>query len=173
MLRQLSTFLADTSLALNALDSVQEVLTLVAEQARELLNAECALACVRLDTGQPVTATSCSPADAAWTTVAGGIAGWVDVLMSPLAGGTTADAAAEVTEHPVSRALRSASTPPRVVRCWLAAPITALDGRELGSLQLFDKYEGAFTDIDGAVLGQLAQMASAAVDRAQLYGRRT
>ena len=36
-------------------------------------------------------------------------------------------------------------------------------------MQLFDKQDGEFTELDEAVLVQLAQMASAAVERAQLY----
>ena len=43
----------------------------------------------------------------------------------------------------------------------IAAPITALDGREFGSIELACHAEGEFTDIDQAVLAQLAQMASA------------
>ena len=40
LLRQLSNFLADASLALGASDSLEEMLQLVAEQARELTRAE-------------------------------------------------------------------------------------------------------------------------------------
>ena len=48
-------------------------------------------------------------------------------------------------------------------------PSTALDGNELGAIQLFDKKEGDFTDDDEAVIVHLAQMASAAIERARLY----
>jgi len=51
----------------------------------------------------------------------------------------------------------------------LTAALTALDGVELGSIHLYGKNGGAFTELDDAVLVQLAQMASAAVERAQLY----
>ena len=44
--RQLSTFLADASLALDASDSLEEMLRLVAEQARELVGADCCVATV-------------------------------------------------------------------------------------------------------------------------------
>ena len=44
--RQLSTFLADASLALDAYDSLEEMLRLVAEQARELVGADCCVATV-------------------------------------------------------------------------------------------------------------------------------
>ena len=52
MSRQLSTFLADASLALDASDSLEEMLQLVAEQARELVGAECCVVTVATD-GQP------------------------------------------------------------------------------------------------------------------------
>jgi Phosphoserine phosphatase RsbU, N-terminal domain len=61
---------------------------------------------------------------------------------------------------------RSDETP---VRGSLAAPLTALDGRELGSILLFGPREGDFSDLDEAILAQLAQMASAAIERAQVY----
>ena len=44
--RQLSTFLADASLALDASESLEEMLRLVAEQARELVDADCCVATV-------------------------------------------------------------------------------------------------------------------------------
>jgi hypothetical protein len=50
--RQLSSFLADASLALDAEDSLLEMLRLVAEQARELVDAECCVATVTAE-GQP------------------------------------------------------------------------------------------------------------------------
>jgi len=52
---------------------------------------------------------------------------------------------------------------------WLVAPLTALDGRELGWIQLLDKPDAGFTELDEAVLVHLAQMAAAALERARLY----
>ena len=51
----------------------------------------------------------------------------------------------------------------------LLVALTALDGSELGAIQLFDKQDGSFTESDEAILIHLAQMASAAVERARLY----
>ena len=55
---------------------------------------------------------------------------------------------------------------------WLAAALTALDGSELGAIQLFEKQEGEFTAGDEAAIVHLAQMASAAVERTRLYRTR-
>jgi signal transduction histidine kinase len=56
------------------------------------------------------------------------------------------------------------------MRGWLAAPMVARDGRNLGLIQLSDRYEGDFTAQDEAVLLQLAQMASIAIENTLLYG---
>ncbi len=55
---------------------------------------------------------------------------------------------------------------------WLAATMTTLDGSELGVLALYNKEAGAFTVDDQAALVHLAQMASAAIERAGLYRNR-
>lgn len=59
------------------------------------------------------------------------------------------------------------SHPP--MRGWLAAPLIGSDGKNLGLVQLSDKYEGDFDEKDEAILVQLAKMASAAVENARLY----
>jgi signal transduction histidine kinase/DNA-binding response OmpR family regulator len=55
------------------------------------------------------------------------------------------------------------------MRGWLAAPLVGRDGRNLGLVQLSDKYEGDFTEADEALLMQLAQTASVALENARLY----
>jgi GAF domain-containing protein len=55
------------------------------------------------------------------------------------------------------------------LRGWLAAPLIGRDGRNIGLIQLSDKYEGEFTVNDEAILVQLAQMAAIATENAQLF----
>jgi GAF domain-containing protein len=124
VLRQLSTFLADASLALGASDSFEEMLRLVAEHAREVIGAGCCRTRLALEPDAP-----------------------------PL----------EVEAHSDDRAVRGGAA--------IAVSLTALDGRDIGSIELFGKPGGGFTELDEAVLAQLAQMASAAVERTQLYQR--
>lgn len=50
------------------------------------------------------------------------------------------------------------------MRGWLAAPLTSRDGHNMGVIQLTDRYDGEFTNDDEAILVQLAQMASIALD---------
>jgi signal transduction histidine kinase/CHASE3 domain sensor protein len=58
---------------------------------------------------------------------------------------------------------------PRPPQGWLAAPLIGPDGRNRGLVQLADRREGDFTADDEAILVQLAQMASVAVENARLY----
>ena len=166
MSRQLSTFLADASLALDASDSLEEMLRLVAEQARELVAAECCVATVAA-AGQPraTEAASYSQADRRWT----GFVQWLDLFaiyrVIRLGGGSVRIADEELAALPAFRT----AVGNRPLKGWLAASLTALDGSELGAIQLFDKQDGSFTESDEALLIHLAQMASAAVERARLY----
>lgn len=52
---------------------------------------------------------------------------------------------------------------------WLAAPLLARDGRNLGLLQLSQKINGEFTEDDEAILVHLGHMASVAIDNVRLY----
>jgi light-regulated signal transduction histidine kinase (bacteriophytochrome) len=54
------------------------------------------------------------------------------------------------------------------LRGWLAVPLKAPDGRNLGLIQLSDKYDGEFTEADEAIMVQLAEMGSAAVEARRL-----
>ncbi len=138
ILRQLSNLLADASLALGASDSLEEMLQLVAEQARELTNARSCLATAESSRGRVITAASYADAE--------------DAHRSTL--------------------FESGSPAGRTPPSSLSAPLTALDGHEFGSIQLVDKPDGDFTELDEAILVHLAQMAAAALERARLYQRR-
>lgn len=67
------------------------------------------------------------------------------------------------------RAVRSADDTASSMRGWLAVPLVARDGRNLGLIQLTDKLQGDFDEEDQAILTQLAQMASVAIENARLY----
>jgi hypothetical protein len=127
VLRQLSSFLADASIALDASSSIGEMLQLVAEHAREVIGAE-----------------RCHV--------------WLELRE---------DGSREAAAH----ADDAADVSPAEPRDSIAVSLTPLDGREIGSIQLFAKPPTEFTELDEAVLAQLAQMASAAVERTQLYRR--
>jgi hypothetical protein len=146
MLRQLSNFLADASLALTSSDSLEEVLQLVAEQARELIGADGCLATAAADQESPM--------------IAG--ASFRDLNADPRILLRSNRFLEPTTGDP------DTDGPSRSV---IAAPLRTLNGRDFGSIQVVDKVDGEFTEVDHAVLVHLAQMASAAIDRARLYGR--
>ncbi len=167
--RRLSTFLADASLALDTSGSLDEMLRLVAEQARELVDADCCLVTLGA-AGRPRLAEAVSHAgeERRWAP----LVRWLDlpaVYGLLRQNGGLARSAGEALADLAPFRTRTQAHP---VRAWLAASLTALDGRELGAVQLFDEASGAFTPDDGAALVHLAQMASAAVERAQLYRER-
>jgi len=168
--RQLSTFLTDASLALDASDSLEEMLRLVAEQARELIGADCCVATVAVG-GVPRTAEAASyPEDERrWST----FIRWLDLLaiyrLVRQSGGSARIAGEQLARLPPFCTADSA----RPLRGWLAASLTALDGSALGAIQLFDKHGVGFTVDDEATLVHLAQMTSAAVERALLYQERS
>jgi hypothetical protein len=167
--RQLSSFLADASLALDASGSLDEMLRLVAEQARELVDAECCVATLAAP-GRPRAAEAIShpDGDKRWSAVVR----WLDLSAIARLVRLSGDAMRIDGERlAVLPAFRSA-TSHRPLRGWLGASLTALDGSELGAIQLFDKHDGGFTEDDEGALVHLAQMASAAVERAQLYQER-
>jgi GAF domain-containing protein len=171
LLRQLSSFLADTSLALDASASLEEVLQLVADHARELTRATWCTAAVdapelhsdRLE----VLAADGGGGD---LEDARDLAALYTALQP--SSGSVRLTSAELAADSVRSALHGGNAPEPAVHNWLAASLRSLDGREIGLIQVLDKPSIGFSDLDEAVLVQLAQMASASVERALLYGDR-
>ena len=167
MARQLSTFLADASLTLDGSGSLDEMLQLVAEQARELVNAECCVATVAMDRRpRAAEAASYVEGDRRWTA----FVKWLDLFavyrFIHQRGGSVRLAGEQITR--LAEFLTRPGDLP--LHGWVAASLNALDGSELGAIQLFDKqHGGSFTADDEAALIHLAQMASAAVERARPY----
>jgi GAF domain-containing protein len=167
--RRLSAFLADASLADAALGSMEEMLRLVAEQAREIVGGVCCVVTVALpDQPRAAEGASYPEEEKHWATTVR----WLDLLaiyrLIGATGGSARLGGDELARTPLFRA--AADAPP--LRGWLAASLTALDGTELGAIQLFDKRTGRFTVDDESALVHLAQMASAAVERTRLYHER-
>lgn len=167
MLRQLSNFLADISLALATPDPLEEMLQLVAEQARELVGCDWCRVSVAVGPEEVREAISASemnartrgPSHSCHEGSRGATTGVSAVASDDLADFHRPDTPMSTSE---GRTLREGA---------LAAPLTALDGRAIGSLELAHKRDGDFSGVDEAVLANLAQMVSAAVERTRLYQR--
>jgi GAF domain-containing protein len=168
MLRQLSTFLADASLALDAPDSLEEMLRLVAEQVRELTGARCCIAMATLDgKRRPIQAASYPEADPRWPALLSSIdLGRIDPLVPPAIRATRLSSSDVMREAGASSSVHEK----RGLDGWLSAPLTTLDGRRVGLIHVIDKDAGDFTELDEAVVVHLAEMTSAALERARLYG---
>jgi GAF domain/RsbT co-antagonist protein rsbRD N-terminal domain len=168
MLHRLSTFLADASLALDAPGSLEEILQLVAEHARELVGAARCRVEIRLPDG--ITRQAHSEAEPGQEQLSVAPAD-VAALYAAVAPGRRSlrMSSAELADEPARRALEGAGDRVGSMRSWLVASLSAPDGQEVGLIQAIDKREGEFTHLDEEVLVQLAQMASAAVERAQRY----
>lgn len=168
--RQLSTFLGDASLALDASDSLEEMLRLVSERARELVDAECCVTTLAVaDQPRVAEAASHPDADTRWTQ----LVRWLDLgatyHLIRSSGGSVRMASEQLASVPSFGSL----VRERRFRGWLAASLSTLDGSELGAIQVFDKQHGSFTGEDEAALVHLAQIASAAIERTRLYQDRT
>ena len=171
MLHRLSTFLADASLALDAPGSLEEILQLVAEHARELVAADHCRAEIRLLDGTTIgahaeAAPGVEPASVAPADVA--------ALFAAVAPGRPSlrMSSAELAAEPARHTLRGAGDRVPAMRSWLVASLRPPHGKEIGLIQAFDKREGEFTHLDEEVLMELAQMAAAAVERTQRYAHR-
>jgi hypothetical protein len=170
LLRQLSSFLADTSLALDASASLEEVLQLVADHARELTRATWCIAAVDVRALPSGRIEVLAAEDGGDLQSARELASLYSALRPP--SGSVRLTSVELAADPVRSALHGGNAPEPAVRNWLAASLRSLDGREMGLIQVLDKPSVGFSELDEAVLVQLAQMASASVERALLYGAR-
>lgn len=170
LLRQLSGFLADASLALSAADTRLEMLRLVCEQACELMAAESCLLTTGGQAQAHFEAASFPEDDLGWKA----FGRWLDLTRLDEAV-RSSDAVIRTGADNLAECIQSvgggASRRP-ILREHLGTALRALDGRAIGSLHLFNKIGGQFTALDQAVVAHLAQMAAAALERTEHYGRR-
>jgi hypothetical protein len=170
ILRQLSSFLADTSLAVDAAASIEEVLQLVADHARELTGAAWCTA-VAEASGLRGKAIEVYAGSVGLDTVRARELGALYSALDPPSGAVRMTGA-ELAGDPLRAALHGGDPPALAVRNWLAASLRSLDGRPIGLIQVLDKTSTGFSELDEAMLVQLAQMVSASVERALAYRAR-
>ena len=162
--------MTEASLAIASALSLDDVLQLITNQAREVVGAHQAMTALPIwgDWGSAVSSISLSDKYAAWRDVpvkpeGSGLESLVSATNRPVK--LTEE---EVRRHLANQELRRAESS-LPMRGWLAAPLVEREGKNIGLIQLSDKYDGEFTDEDEEVLIQLAHMASAAVQNARLY----
>lgn len=163
--------LTTASLAINSALSVQEVLQVITDQAAAIVGSHQSVTSLTIDHNwaQAITAVYLSDKYAQWRdydelTDGTGIYACVCHLNRPM---RMTQAELETHPHWKSFGKEAGKHPP--MRGWLAAPLVGREGQNIGLIQLSDKFEGDFTATDEAVLVQLAQMASIALENARLY----
>ena len=169
----MNDMLAAASLAINSVRSLNEVLQVVTDKARELVGAHQSTTSliVSEDWAKAIHAVSLSDKYMAWREYGErpdglGIYRLVCQLNRP-----TRLTQAELEAHPAWRGFGKEAGRHPPMRGWLAAPLTGRRGRNIGLIQLSDKYEGEFTEEDETILVQLAQLASVAVENVRRSAR--
>jgi PAS domain S-box-containing protein len=158
--------LAAASVTISGMGTLDAVVGVITERARELIGAHLAVTSLTVTEARTraFAATSFSDKDAAWRDVVArledsGISSEVARHLRPV---RLTRAALEAHPH-----WKGTGGPPP--RGWLAAPLLGREGGCLGLIQLSDKHEGDFSAEDEAILVQLAQLAGVAVENVQLY----
>ncbi len=153
------------SSAIGSARSITQLLEIITEKARQLVGAHQAATSVVLggNWAKAVHAVSLSDKYAAWRAYderpdGSGIYRLVCQLSRPMR-----LAQAELEAHPAWRGFGAGAERHPPMRGWLAVPLTGSGGRNIGLIQLSDKYDGEFSEKDEAALGALARLASVAL----------
>lgn len=163
--------LTEAAMAINSELSIEEVIRVITEQARAIIGAHQSVTSMTIDSNwtQAISSMSLSDKYAAWQDYhekpdGSGIYACVCRMNRPMR-----MTQAELEAHPQWRGFGKEADKHPPMRGWLAAPLIGRDGHNMGLIQLSDKYEGEFTEEDEAIIVQLAQMASIAIENTQLY----
>ncbi len=164
--------LAKITTDLSVRHDVESILAVVTEGARSIIGARRSTARVAGETGGAPDVEFSSADDPSATPLSGSSTEAVELAILRRVRRT--NHAARVTGEDLAADPEWASLAPKDssgARGWLAAPLDRLDGGNDGAILLTDRMEGTFSADDEAVLVQLAQMASIAIENARLYGR--
>ncbi|MEJ7759337.1 MAG: ATP-binding protein [Gemmatimonadaceae bacterium] len=162
---------AQAAIEINSTLAVDAMLQATTENARRILNAKRAETRLAVD-GNATSNAVLEGQTALWLATAPGeneheLTSWADATRDSMPALTPEIIAALAagqdipTLPPSEMAMRPFST--------LSADLMGRDGQMLGVIQLWDKKEGDFDESDEAVLTQLAQLASVALENARLF----
>ncbi|HET9076100.1 MAG TPA: SpoIIE family protein phosphatase [Acidimicrobiales bacterium] len=165
--------LADAALAINSTLSLEEMLRVINDSAREIIGAHEAETVIttRPDLGSPERSRSYSDKYAAWA------AEGRHTDLSPVYNFVLDDASVvrmtkrEIARSLSNRGLTGVAPGHPFLEGWLAVPLISREDQVLGLIQVADKLEGDFNGDDEVVLVQLAQMASVAIGNAERYAQ--
>ncbi|WP_051676071.1 PAS domain S-box protein [Polaromonas glacialis] len=161
---------ADAAQAITWHRTLEGTMQEIAEQARGVIGAHQAAVCLSADSMHPQTMHALSLSEK-YEAYRG--------MMKPTDGSAIYAVVcennrcvrmtqAQLEAHPGWRNFGSHGEAPPPMRGWLAVPLMGRDGKNIGVLQLSDKYEGEFTKQDEYVALELSHLASAGLENTQL-----
>ncbi|MGN6368399.1 MAG: response regulator [Phycisphaerae bacterium] len=162
--------LASASVQINAAQSMARTLQIITDSARDVIGSHQAITLFILDNESP---TGQNPKTRAFSSFSDKYADWRGRPLQLDAAATSVIAtsrnasrltAAQLPSHPdwaLMMQMRGELPPIEGV---LAAPLIGREGRTVGVIYLSDKVNGEFTTDDEAILVQLAQMATVAIE---------
>jgi signal transduction histidine kinase/DNA-binding response OmpR family regulator len=160
--------LAAASVTINSALSTDQMLQTVTDTARDIVGAHQAITLFLVSPRggarppRTLNVTSFSDKYAAWR----GRRLQLDAIATTVVAQSRAATrltARELRDHPDWDVVNQAEVPP-IGGGMLAAPLTGRDGTNLGVVYLADRYEDEFTNDDEAIVVQLAQMTSIAIE---------
>jgi len=163
--------LADAAQHVNAAPSLTAMLEIITHGARDIIGAHQAVTSTTVndDWAQAINSVAFSEKYATWEgydAAPSGAGIYAEVCRTNRPMRMTQ---AELEAHPAWRGFGNQEEHHPPLWGWLAVPLVARDGRNLGLIQISDKYQGEFTAEDEAILTQLGQMAAVAIEKERLY----
>lgn len=161
---------ADAAQAITWHQTLDGTLQEVAEQARGVIGANQAVVSLAVgsDSSPAITVVSLSEKYAPYRETIKATDGSGIYAMVSESNRSIRLTQAELEAHPRWRGYGDYADKHPTMRGWLAVPLMNRSGKNMGVLQLSDKYEGEFTLQDEYVAIELAQLASIAIQNAQL-----
>ena len=169
--------LADASLTLTSTLAVDSILDAVTEQARDIIGAHHAQTTVLLGEEDDEAPRRTSVSLAVSPEYEGWAASREGVRSSPLTQTVWPRMRpmrvprGQAASRPEGRALETVEPRHPALQGWLAVPLVGRNARVLGLLEVADKQEDDFSEADESILVQLAQLASVAIENAELFER--
>lgn len=159
---------ADAALTIHSCAAPDDVVRVVAEEAKRILHARSAFSLVA--TGDGKTSQSWSESIDDDSTGPQDVADLEQISLDVCRTNQPRRLTRLEFETSADQSTGQENTHNKVLwKSWLGVPFVSRSGRNLGLIQAFDKDDGEFTERDQSVLVQLAHIASVAIENAQLY----
>lgn len=161
--------LSDLFTAVTLAETVEEKIQMITEKVREIIGCHQAITSMTVHEKWPKVTISFSEKYAQWRGYSkledgSGILSYVYRMKKPIR-----MTQAELEAHPVWRSFDGEKDSHLPMQGLLAVPLVYKNGKNIGFIQLSDKYEGEFTKEDEAILVQLGQMIAIAIENLHLF----